>query len=75
MKQLFFIFCIAFWGCIEPAPRPASKYVMDDYGNFYEVVPHQSKGSRGGCNCYDFIKIDTTELRIKGFDFQKAMGR
>lgn len=49
----------------DETTRPQSKYVMDDYGNFYSVQPCPNR-----CNsCFEFHKVDTAEIKVKTFDF------
>jgi len=44
--------------------KPEAKYMMDDYGNIYEI-----KANDKCSNCFNFYKVDTAEIKIKAFDF------
>jgi len=48
----------------DKAVKPKTKYMMDDYGNIYEI-----KANDKCSNCFNFYKVDTAEIKIKAFDF------
>jgi len=48
----------------DKAVKPEAKYMMDDYGNIYEI-----KANDKCSNCFNFYKVDTAEIKVKAFDF------
>jgi hypothetical protein len=73
LKLIYILLFVAFAGLIgvffiegeqDKTVKPKTKYMMDDYGNIYEI-----KANDKCSNCFNFYKVDTAEIKIKAFDF------
>jgi hypothetical protein len=65
----FLFFALFFTACAPLELPTKSLYVMDDYGDIFKL--HYCNCERSRVVCYYLEKVDTTEIKIKTFDYLK----